>query len=127
MEDKKEGRFIPEYAFGEHTSGPVKGKKYLKKTAFEESIKAEQVKCVCCSKDIKPAMEDEDYMGECGKCGHNEPTDVDHIMLKDSIASTISAGYGSDYDGFLFVIAICDDCIEKKLKEGNIVYKGRYM
>lgn len=66
--------------------------------------------CVCCDKPIKKLdglPNGKDWEG----------------MFDGGIVEKISAGYGSDLDGDIYILAICDNCIkEKKLK-----YIGNYL
>lgn len=48
-------------------------------------------------------------------------------MWMDGIVEKVSATYGSSLDGDMFVIAVCDDCIQTKLKEKKVIYVGNYM
>lgn len=48
-------------------------------------------------------------------------------MWNDGLVSDVSAGYGSRYDGGQYVIAICDDCLEKKMNDGTIAVTGNYI
>ena len=45
----------------------------------------------------------------------------------DGVVDLISVNYGSRFDGDEFVIAICDDCLEKKMMTGNIAYIDNYL
>lgn len=54
------------------------------------------MKCISCNKPLK-------YLHRC------------HDMVNGGIVETICAGYGSDYDGSKFKIAVCDECLSKKL------------
>lgn len=67
------------------------------------------VVCLCCGKELKSLCEDDYEMVDGGV--------VDHVYMP----------YGSDRDGDVFQIAICDGCIAKKEKDGKIILKGDYM
>lgn len=43
------------------------------------------------------------------------------------IVDRIDAGYGSLLDGDMFLIAICDECINEKVLIGDIKYIGNYI
>jgi len=43
------------------------------------------------------------------------------------MAGRISAGYGSNHDTNVYMIAICDDCITEKMAEGKLIYAYTYM
>lgn len=72
-------------------------------------------KCIVCDNDIKqldkPLPASKSWQG----------------MYSDGIVDVISAGYGSKLDGDMFVIAICDKCINKKTLEGKAHFVGDYM
>lgn len=70
-------------------------------------------KCFLCNKEIKK------------NCGFPHDKEWEG-SYNDGIVERISAGYGSDLDGDMFVIAICDDCVIQKYKEGKIMYVGNY-
>ena len=55
-------------------------------------------------KEIKPYLPDENDKPEYG-------------MWEDGIVEIINGGYGSNFDGNKYLIAICDDCIESNLDE----------
>ena len=44
----------------------------------------------------------------------------------NGVVDLISPGYGSIHDADMYVIAICDNCIEKKRKEKKLLYVGNY-
>ena len=48
-------------------------------------------------------------------------------MWDGGIVEKINAGYGSVLDGNMYVIAICDECIKEKAKEGSATLVGNYM
>lgn len=72
----------------------------------------EPVKCICCGKEIKSLLPD---------------PDMKYDMVDGGIVSHISAPYGSIYDGEIYQIAICDDCITEKEKEDKLIVVGNYM
>lgn len=53
--------------------------------------------------------------------------DIDDEMIHGGIIQTISAGYGSIHDGDNFIIAICDDCINRNKQDGTILFHGNNM
>lgn len=75
------------------------------------------MKCICCSKPIYKLMEDEDL----------SKSSPESSMWNDCVVEKIHAGYGSGYDGSVFLIGICDECIEKKIKDQSIVYLYDYL
>jgi hypothetical protein len=96
------------------------------------------MKCICCERNIiKPGdnpwsngSTEEDYIWNIRQYGSDEDKryeKAENRMWNDGIVANISAGYGSTLDGNMYVIAICDECIKKKEKEGIIAYTGDYM
>ena len=96
--------------------------------------------CICCDKKINiiPINSDdknneEDIVFNKRKRQIHDEHDSEEIidassqMWLDGIIGLVSAGYGSNYDGDEFIIAICDECIEKKKMTGNIAYINNYM
>ena len=78
---------------------------------FEKQLRVLQPrKCVCCEKEITPLAS--------SKC------DPANAMWHDGVVDRIGAGYGSKFDGDVFLIAICDDCISKKLETNIISING---
>lgn len=67
--------------------------------------------CISCNQQIKPLSIslDEDEKG----------------MFLDGAVGRIEVGYGSSFDGNIYLIAICDSCIEAK-KE-SLVLLGNYL
>lgn len=53
--------------------------------------------------------------------------DATSEMWNSGVVGKIEAGYGSRHDFDQFVIAICDDCLEKKKLQGVVAYTGGYM
>jgi len=68
----------------------------------------------------------------CIKCGKEiksiNPTTKskpENSMWLDGIVGKVSAGYGSELDGDMYIIAICDDCIREN--KDRVEYVGNYM
>ncbi|MEK6829036.1 MAG: hypothetical protein AABY15_02835 [Nanoarchaeota archaeon] len=70
--------------------------------------------CICCDKKIKPIHAETTRFPQSG-------------MYHGGTVDKISAGYGSNVDGDMFIIALCDECIERLKKESKIQYAGNYM
>ncbi len=70
--------------------------------------------CICCNAEIK-AIHPE-YM-----------TTAWSGMWLDGIVDKISANYGSRNDGNVYILAICDTCVESKIDDGTLEYSHRYM
>jgi hypothetical protein len=52
---------------------------------------------------------------------------IDNEAIDDGIIQIISAGYGSKHDGNHLILAICDECISKKLDDGTILFFYDYI
>lgn len=70
--------------------------------------------CICCNKNVEPLDPEYIRRPESG-------------MYKNGIVDKIAAGYGSKFDTDMFIIAVCDDCVEKLKAEKKILYAGNYM
>lgn len=70
------------------------------------------VKCVICNKEIKPLYPDVSSTEEPEKG-----------MWDGGIVDKFYMPYGSRLDGDVYVIGLCDDCIEHKQKIGIIIKK----
>jgi hypothetical protein len=64
---------------------------------------------------------------ECGKELKSMSLNNDYDMVHGGIVDKISAGYGSNQDGSIFQIGICDICLDKKLQEKKIIKIGDYL
>lgn len=71
-------------------------------------------KCICCGKEIK----------KLDGLENDKPWEG---MWDDGIVERISAGYGSLLDGDMYVLAICDKCVDQKAEEGTLMWVGNYM
>jgi hypothetical protein len=94
--------------------------------------------CICCKKnnvvpDTKMISEnstpqfEEDILWKDSKRADGSLVNVNNEMIDNGIIHIIDAGYGSNYDGDQFVIAICDDCIKENLEDATLLYYGNYM
>ncbi len=62
----------------------------------------------------------------CLSCG--KPLEaVDNSDVEGGIVGHIYAGYGSDHDGDILQIVLCDSCADKLEKEDRIVVVGNYL
>lgn len=76
------------------------------------------MKCLVCNKRIDQIRESDDII------------DINYLhqsMWCEASVDIISSGYGSKYDGDRFFVAICDSCLDKKFRQGVILYKDNYM
>ena len=69
----------------------------------------EPVNCMFCGKTLKPL--------------HGS----DYGMVNDGMVGHFYAPYGSSFDGNIFQMAICDNCVKTKEKEDKIILVGDYM
>jgi hypothetical protein len=99
--------------------------------------------CICCDKkisllypetldekseeDIVFNKENRQIYGKKGRFDEEIELNAGSQMWNDGVVNLISAGYGSRFDGDEFIIAICDDCLEKKLMTGNLAFINNYM
>lgn len=91
--------------------------------------------CICCDKDaINPISDEktseEEYLWETETRNVGDDIrsfNINNRMISNGIAHIIDAGYGSTHDGDQFIIAICDECITKKVEDGSLLYWGNYM
>lgn len=59
---------------------------------------------------------------------HSKQTiNIDNQVIYGGLIKIVSAGYGSTHDGDQFIVAICDECLDKNLKDGTILYYGNYI
>jgi len=72
------------------------------------------IQCMICDKNIKIDGPD-DY--------HK----IEELISHDGIIEKMYAGYGSKFDGDIFYVGICDECLEKKKKQGRILTINNYM
>jgi hypothetical protein len=67
-------------------------------------------KCICCGIEIKPILVDYFDKPEEG-------------MWERGVVTKLQMPFGSELDGNVYIIAICDTCIVNKLKENIITVK----
>lgn len=70
---------------------------------YKESVTTRQ--CLCCGQGIK-AIEPKN-----NKLVSTEP---EHDMWENGIVGRITGGYGSTKDGNVYIVSICDRCLDKK-------------
>ena len=51
----------------------------------------------------------------------------DYGMVLDGMVGHFYAPYGSSFDGNVYQIAVCDDCVKEKEKEDKMICVGDYM
>lgn len=75
------------------------------------------MKCIVCGALIKTLSHDFEE--------HN--VSANHGMWDDGLIAEVSAGYGSAHDGDSLLIAICDGCLDRRLKDQSIIYLYDYI
>ena len=70
--------------------------------------------CICCDKKIKPIHPEIIRFPQSG-------------MYSGGLVDKVAAGYGSSHDTDMFIIAICDECIDRLKEEKRITSAGNYM
>ena len=98
--------------------------------------------CICCNKNNvipydgsyklrkdphHPEVTEEDLLWKKDKTTDGKYKTINQSMIEGGIIHIIDAGYGSTHDGDQIMIAICDDCITDKLKDGTLLYFDNYM
>jgi len=73
--------------------------------------------CICCSKPIRKLYKESSYL----------KVSIESDAYNDGMVDSISGGYGSNHDTDVFFVAICNDCTNKAIKDGRLVYKYNYM
>ena len=81
-----------------------------------EVINENSYNCIVCDTKIKAL--------EANILDNNKPY---NRMWDDGIVDIISAGYGSRKDGDIYIIGICDNCVEQKLKNNKITFYKDYL
>ena len=90
--------------------------------------------CICCNKNNvfpipssqKSKVSEEDMLWKKEQRNENILT-INNEMIDNGIIHIIDAGYGSKHDGSRLILAICDECISKKLDDGTILFFDDYM
>lgn len=74
-------------------------------------MKTNNLKCICCGTNVQ--------LLDLG-CESDSPPE--HGMWEDGMVDKVTAGYGSKFDCDRFLIAMCDSCIEEKVKDDTLVF-----
>ena len=69
--------------------------------------------CFSCGKQINKLF------NNIGKCIHPENDNWDNATVE-----VLNPGYGSKFDGNVYIISICDDCIEKNIDRLDYRFKS---
>lgn len=70
--------------------------------------------CICCDTKIKPIDPEYIRRPESG-------------MYHGGIVDKVSGGYGSKHNTEMYIIAICDPCLDRLKAEKKLLYAGNYM
>ena len=102
-----------------------------KKITAVEFAKAQKTIADFCSQDFKESHGEGRPCIKCNKRIHPIHSDTMRFpeggMWLNGTVEKISSGYGSSHDGDMFIIALCDDCIDALKKENKIEFAGNYM
>lgn len=88
--------------------------------------------CICCNRNNvlpfpKDDMNEEDTLWKKEQTKDDILLTINNEMIDNGIIHIIDAGYGSKHDGSRLILAICDECISKKLDDGTILFFDDYM
>jgi hypothetical protein len=90
--------------------------------------------CIYCNKDnVHPFVDKLDSNNEESLLWKNQigldgkEKNINNEMVNDGIIQVIAAGYGSIHDGDMFIIAICDQCINLKIEDSSLLVYDNYM
>lgn len=82
------------------------------------TVLKDSLPCICCGKELFQSMEDEQKI---------TLDSVSHQPFSGGMAAPIDAGYGSIFDTNVYIVAICDVCIEQKCRENKLTFIYSYM
>lgn len=87
--------------------------------------------CICCGTKIKPLQDSKHEEGKILVCNENGKYELishpDRIKWSGGLVDTVTAPFDSDFQGDIYLIAVCDSCIEKSLNKGLLKLKGNYI
>ena len=88
--------------------------------------------CICCDKTISLLFADdkvneEDIVFKKEEKNSKLLTAAANECWLNGTIGFLSCGYGSSFDGDQIILALCDDCLEKKRNLGVIAGVGNYM
>jgi hypothetical protein len=89
--------------------------------------------CICCNENNvfpipasqKSKLLEEDLLWKKEE-RDNITLTINNEMVVNGIIHIIDASYGSKHDGSQLIIAICDECIAKKIDDGTILFFDDY-
>ena len=74
--------------------------------------------CIRCNKEIVELYPD---------IFKNKDKKLSSRMWNGGLVTEIDGNYGSDHDGDVYIIAICDKCIDILGKKNKIIYHSNYL
>ena|ERR1700761_8541788 len=86
------------------------------------------MKCICCGKVLTPLDNQIPEHEQVFDYQHRHVgrtcniIDINNRSWNNGATGSISAGFGSSHDGGVYAIAVCDECIEKKVGDGTVAY-----
>jgi hypothetical protein len=82
-----------------------------------DQVLRDSLPCICCGKELRQSLNEEKI----------SVRSIDVNPFNDGMAGRISCGYGSNKDCNVYMIAVCDECIDKKIDEKRLVFSYNYM
>lgn len=88
--------------------------------------------CICCGDKIKPLPDSKDTEGKIlmwdeDRGEYRFASHPDRIKWSGGIVDTVNTQMDSKFEGDIYLIAVCDSCIEKSLNCGRLKLKGNYI
>lgn len=74
-----------------------------------------KINCIRCGAEIETIHE------------HDDNSKPEQEMWGGGVVDVIAANYGSKHDGEMYLIAVCDNCIDNCLLSGKIKWRGNYL
>lgn len=89
------------------------------------------VNCICCGQKIElhhsksePDFNMDDYMRQYSSDRGYKP---ESQVWNNGIIDSLSAGYGSIFDGNVYYIGICDECVNINTHNGRLRFSSNYL
>jgi hypothetical protein len=73
----------------------------------------EKIKCISCGKELIRVFH-----------GNTRTIPPEQDAWCEAVVHIVVGGYGSRHDMSELVVGICDDCVDRKVKEGKILVKN---
>lgn len=84
----------------------------------DTAVQRKGVPCIICATPIVSSFDEYEVISE---------VNADSTSCSNGVIGRISAGFGSDLDGNVYIIGICRDCAVKATKEDKLIYCGDYI